>query len=238
VRGRIGCANNHAPVWPASDADADVGAAKLFDALWNGQYAEPLLLGRYPDDIAWLMDDFDGLVREGDLAAIGQPLDFYGVNYYNPMRIAAAAEGADLPFDFVDVLGYPTTDFGWPVVPDALREMLITMRGRYGAALPPVVITESGCAYNTEPDADGVVDDHSRIVYHAGHVAAVADAIARGVDVRGYYCWSLLDNFEWADGYTQRFGLVHVDFATQRRTPKASFAWYAGLIAAHRAAAR
>jgi beta-glucosidase len=188
-----------------------------------------MLLGRYPLDLAPLLD---GLAEPGDMATIRQPLDFYGVNYYHPMKIAAASEDADMPFALRDVVGYPTTDFGWPVVPDALREWLITFRARYRAALPPIVITESGCSYNMGPDEDGVVDDQPRIDYLHAHVTAVAEAVERGVDVRGYYCWSLLDNFEWAEGYTQRFGLVHVDYETQKRTPKRSFQWYADLIAA------
>jgi beta-glucosidase len=137
-----------------------------------------------------------------------------------------------MPFEFRELLGYPTTDFNWPVVPDALREWLITFRARFRAALPPIMITESGCAYGMGPDADGVVDDQPRIDYLDAHLRAVAEAVARGVDVRGYYTWSLLDNFEWNEGYTQRFGLVHVDYDTQVRTPKRSFQWYADLIAA------
>ncbi|MGH3348813.1 MAG: family 1 glycosylhydrolase, partial [Nocardioides sp.] len=125
-----------------------------------------------------------------------------------------------------------TTGFGWPIVPDALREWLIMFRARYRAALPPIVITESGCSYADAPDRDGEVDDQQRIDYHEAHLAAVATAIQRGVDIRGYYAWSLVDNFEWAEGYTQRFGLVHVDYETQARTPKKSFAWYRDLIAA------
>ncbi|WGX96486.1 GH1 family beta-glucosidase [Nocardioides sp. L-11A] len=226
----VGCANNHAPIWPASDDPADVGAAKLFDLLWNAHYLEGMLLGRYSDDLMMLLE---GQVREGDFATMRQPLDFYGVNYYNPMRIAAADETAELPFEFREVLGYPMTDFGWPVVPDALREWLITFRARFRAAVPPIVITESGCSYDVGPDEHGVVDDHQRIDYHALHLTAVAEAIERGVDVRGYYAWSLIDNFEWAEGYTQRFGLVHVDYDTQRRTPKRSFNWYAALVAEH-----
>ena len=225
----VGCANNHAPVWPASDDDADVGASKIYDGLWNGMFLEPMLLGRYPVDLAPLLD---GLAEPGDMATIRQPLDFYGVNYYNPMKIAAAPEDADMPFELRDVVGYPTTDFGWPVVPDALREWLIIFRARYRAALPPIMITESGCAYNMGPDEDGVVDDQPRIDYLHAHLTAVSEAIERGVDVRGYYCWSLLDNFEWAEGFSQRFGLVHVDYDTLERTPKRSFRWYADLIAA------
>jgi beta-glucosidase len=225
----VGCANNHAPMWPASDDEADVGATKLFDALWNGMYVEPMLLGRYPVDLLPLLED---AIVDGDMATIRQPLDFYGVNYYNPMKIAAAGEESEMPFEFRELLGYPTTDFGWPVVPDALREWLIILRARYRAALPPIMITESGCSYGAGPDENGVVDDQARIDYLEGHLNAVAAAVRRGVDVRGYYTWSLLDNFEWAEGYTQRFGLVHVDFETQRRTPKRSFEWYAALIAA------
>lgn len=225
----IGCANNHAPVWPASDDPADVGASKLFDALWNGVFLEPMLLGRYPADLEGL---FEGLVAPGDMATIRQPLDFYGVNYYNPMKVAAAAEDAEMPFEYRDVVGYPTTDFGWPVVPDALREWLIMFRARFRAALPPIFITESGCSYNMGPDENGVVDDQPRIDYLNAHLRAVAQAVERGVDVRAYYTWSLMDNFEWSEGYTQRFGLVHVDYDTLERTPKKSFQWYADMIAA------
>ena len=225
----IGCANNHAPIWPASDSDADVGAAKLFDTLWNGLFIEPMLQGRYPADLAPLMLD---LVEKGDMATIRQPLDFYGVNYYYPLKVAAAPEDASTPFELLDVLGYPTTDAGSPIVPDALREWLIMFRARYRAALPPIYITENGGAFNDTPDEDGHVDDQRRIDYHDSHLRAVATAVQRGVDVRGYYAWSLLDNFEWARGYTMRFGMVHVDFETQQRTPKKSFRWYADTIAA------
>ncbi len=223
----VGCANNHAPIWPASDSDADVGAAKLFDALWNGMFLEGMLLGRYPIDLKPLLEH---AVQPGDSATIRQPLDFYGVNYYNPMKIAASPEEEELPFEILDLLGYPTTDFGWPIVPDALREWLIMFRARYRAALPPIVITESGCSFNDVPDEHGVVDDQRRIEYLDAHLKAIATAIQRGVDIRGYYCWSLLDNFEWAEGYTQRFGLVHVDYETQQRTPKKSFEWYREVI--------
>jgi beta-glucosidase len=108
-------------------------------------------------------------------------------------------------------------------------------RARYRAALPPIVITESGCSYGDEPDEHGVVDDQRRIDYHDAHLRAIATAIQRGVDIRGYYAWSLMDNFEWAEGFTQRFGLVHVDYETQVRTPKKSFHWFADMIAAQQA---
>ncbi len=225
----VGCANNHAPVWPASDSDADVGAAKLFDALWNGMFMEPMLLGRYPADLAMLLDD---LLLPGDLATLRQPLDFYGVNYYSPLKVAAAPEDAPTPFELLEPLGHELTDRGWAIVPDALREWLIMFRARYRAALPPIMITESGAAYRDEVDEHGEVDDQRRIDYLDAHLRAVSTAIQRGVDVRGYYVWSLLDNFEWQEGLSQRYGLVHVDYDTLRRTPKRSFRWYADVIAA------
>jgi beta-glucosidase len=225
----VGSANNHAPMWPATDSDEDKAAADLFDTVWNRIFADPMLLGRYPEGFGELME-----AKAGDLETIAQPLDFYGVNYYNPMGVAAPADPAsEMPFDYSDVTGYPKTDFGWPVVPDGLRELLVLLKDRY-PGLPPVMITENGCSYNMGPDADGVVDDQPRIDYLDSHLRAVADAIAQGVDVRGYYCWSLMDNFEWSEGYTQRFGLVHVDFETQARTPKRSFDWYAETVRANR----
>ena len=122
-----GCANNHAPMWPATEDAADLGATKLFDALWNGLFIEPMLLGRYPVDLAPLLED---VVVPGDLAMIRQPLDFYGVNYYQPFKIGATPEDAEIPFESLELLGYPTTDLGRPIVPDALREWLIMTRAR------------------------------------------------------------------------------------------------------------
>jgi beta-glucosidase len=227
----IGTANNHAPIWPASESDEDRAAADLFDTVWNRIFADPILLGRYPEGFGELMGTPS---LDDDLAVIGQPLDFYGVNYYNPMCVAASADPtSEMPFDQREIPGYPKTDFGWPVVPDGLRALLVQLKERY-SGMPPVMITESGCSYAMGPDADGVVDDQPRIDYLDGHLRAVAAAVEEGVDVRGYYCWSLLDNFEWTEGYTQRFGLVHVDYETQRRTPKRSFDWYADLIRAQR----
>lgn len=233
---RVGCANNHAPMWPASDDPADVGVTKLFDALWNGLFLEPMVLGRYPADLAPLLED---VVQPGDLATIRQPLDFYGINYYSPVRVAAAApdgvEGSDdAMFRFLEVLGHDRTDNGWAIVPEALQEWLIMTRARYRAALPPFVITEAGAALAGQTGPDGVIDDQERIDYLTTHLEAVANAIARGVDVRGFHVWSLLDSWEWTDGFVPRYGLVNVDHETQERRPKRSFAWYAELVAAHR----
>ena len=166
------------------------------------------------------------------MATIRQPLDFYGVNYYSPIKIAAAPEDAPMPFEVLDPLGYPTTDAGWAVVPDALREWLIMFRARYRAALPPIVITESGCSFDDAPDEHGAGRRPAPDRLPRGAPPRGREAIERGVDVRGYYVWSLIDNFEWAEGFRQRFGLVHVDHETQVRTPKKSFRWYADLVAA------
>lgn len=199
-----------------------------------------MLTGAYPDE--GLASLLPGPVAE-DLKTISAPLDWYGVNYYNPMLVGAprpAAGGSsfggieipsDLPFAVRQIEGPERTDFGWPVVPDGMRELLAGLRERYGDRLPPLYITENGCSYDDGPDPEtGRVDDTRRIAYHDGHVRALHRAMAEGADVRGYFIWSILDNFEWAEGYRQRFGLVHVDYETLARTPKASYAWYRDLI--------
>ncbi|MFG3099267.1 GH1 family beta-glucosidase [Streptomyces sp. NPDC048182] len=230
----VGIANSHGPTWPASDDPADRAAADLYDTLLNRLFAEPLLLGRYPEGFAELMP---GDVA-ADLAVIAEPLDWYGVNYYAPTLVGApegtetesggVALPAELPFSLRRIEGRPETDFGWPVVPEGLTELLTSFAARYGDRLPPVMITENGCSYEGLADQD-------RIAYLDGHLRALHDALAAGVDVRGYFVWSLLDNFEWAEGYARRFGLVHVDYATQARTPKASYAWYRAALRAQRA---
>ncbi|MEY7977460.1 GH1 family beta-glucosidase [Streptomyces pilosus] len=227
--GDIGIANSHAPTWPASEDEADVTAAGFYDALLNRMFADPLLLGRYPEGIGELMP---GDVA-ADLEVIAAPLDWYGINYYAPTRVGApqgteidfggVRMPAELPFSVREIEGRPVTDFGWPVVPEALTEVLTTFRARYGDRLPPVVVTENGCAYEG-------LDDRDRIAYLDGHLRALHRALEAGVDVRGYFVWSLLDNFEWAEGYARRFGLVHVDFGTLERTPKASYGWFRDVL--------
>ncbi|WP_433516146.1 GH1 family beta-glucosidase [Nonomuraea sp. CA-143628] len=219
--------NNCTPVWPVSAEAADLAAADAYDTLHNRLFNDPILLGEYPDLKAIGAMD---VVRDGDLAVISAPLDGLGINYYNPTRIGAPTDDG-LPFTDHGITGYPTTAFGWPVVPDGLRELLTGLRARYGSALPPVYVTENGCSQEDVPGPDGTIDDQGRIAFLDGHIRAVEQAAAEGVDVRGYFVWSLLDNFEWAEGYHQRFGLVHVDFPTQHRTPKASYTWLRDLIA-------
>ncbi|MFC5203187.1 MULTISPECIES: GH1 family beta-glucosidase [Streptomyces] len=223
----IGIANSHGPTWAASRSPEDVEAADFYDLLLNRLFADPLLLGRYPEGIGELMPGHPEGV-EADLKVIAEPLDWYGINYYQPTRVGAPQGTeiefggltlpAELPFSVRELEGYPVTDFGWPVVPEALTELLVGFRARYGDRLPPVVITENGCSYEG-------IDDQERIAFLDGHVRALHRASEQGVDVRGYFVWSLLDNFEWAEGYARRFGLVHVDYDTQKRTPKASYAW-------------
>ncbi|APE25775.1 MULTISPECIES: GH1 family beta-glucosidase [Streptomyces] len=237
---QIGIAASHSPIWTAGDTDEDRSAAELYDLLTNRLFADPVLTGAYPDE--GLASLLPGPVAE-DLKTISAPLDWYGVNYYNPMLVGAprpAAGGSsfggieipsDLPFAVRQIEGPERTDFGWPVVPDGMRELLAGLRERYGDRLPPLYITENGCSYDDGPDPEtGRVDDTRRIAYHDGHVRALHRAMAEGADVRGYFIWSILDNFEWAEGYRQRFGLVHVDYETLARTPKASYAWYRDLI--------
>ncbi|MFF9041642.1 GH1 family beta-glucosidase [Streptomyces sp. NPDC014892] len=228
----IGIANSHGPTWAASEEQADLEAAGFYDLLLNRLFAEPILLGEYPEGLGELMPGTD---IGSDLKIISEPIDWYGVNYYAPTRVGAP-EGediefggvsipAELPFTVKQIENVPTTDFGWPVVPEGLTELLTTFRDRYGDRLPPVVITENGCSYEG-------LDDQERIAYLDGHVRALHAASEAGVDLRGYFVWSLLDNFEWAEGYARRFGLVHVDYETLERTPKASYAWYRDLLRA------
>jgi beta-glucosidase len=229
--GEVLITNNCTPVWPASDAAADRAAAEAYDVLHNRLFNDPLLIGKYPDLSPYGVEGMD-CVRDGDLDVIAAPLDGLGINYYNPTRIAAPADATGLPFTDTGITGHPTTAFGWPVVPDGLRELLTGLKSRYGTALPPVYVTENGCSQPDVPGPDGTVDDRARIAFLDQHIQAVLRAREEGVDVRGYFVWSLLDNFEWAEGYHQRFGLVHVDFATQRRTPKASYRWFRDFLAA------
>jgi beta-glucosidase len=220
LRGRtsapVTIANNYSPVVVLGDSEADHAAGDAYDALHNRLFTDPLFGRGYPDG-------FDLPVRDGDLDTIAAPLDALGVNYYNPTGIRAPSTvDSGLPFDIVPLEGYPVTDFGWPVVPEGLGQILTRLHQDYGA---PLYVTESGCAYAEAPH------DQRRIDYLAGHIDAVEAVRTKGVDVRGYFVWSIMDNFEWAEGFSKRFGLVHVDFDTLVRTPRASYAWLRDRIA-------
>jgi len=225
----VGIPNNHTWVRPLRDTAEDEIAAATYDLLHNRLFAEPLLTGEYPDLPAYGLPPMP--VRAGDLELIARPMDFYGINFYNPTTVAAAVEPGPLPFRIVPTPGVPVTGFGeeWPIDPAALTALLMDFQDRYRDQLPPIVISENGASF-PEPDSSERVEDEDRIGYLAGHIAAVAEAMDAGVEVAEYTVWSLLDNFEWADGFTQRFGLVHVDHDTSTRTPKASFDWYRALI--------
>ncbi len=226
--------NNYSPAWPASSSAADIGAASAYDVLQNRLFTDPVLLGSYPDLTAFGLGT-EGLscVADGDLAVISAPIDGLGVNYYMPTRVSALPD-SPLPFQMQPIPGYPVTAFGWPVVPAGLTELLGLLGERYPGVLPPIYITENGCSQADVPDARGTVADPARIEYLDGHLRAVHDAMTAGIDVRGYFQWTLTDNFEWSEGYHQRFGLVYVDFDTLERTPKSSFRWYRDLIAGQR----
>jgi beta-glucosidase len=221
LRGRsaapIAIANNYSPVRVIGDSAADRAAGAVYDALQNRLFTDPLFGKGYPAG-------FEMPVRDGDLDIIATPIDALGVNYYNPTGISAPSM-ADLPFDMVMLTDYEMTGFGWPIFPEGLTEILTRLHHHYGT---PMYVTESGCAYDEAPE------DPSRVAYLRDHIAAVSDAIDSGADVRGYFVWSIVDNFEWSEGYSKRFGLVHVDFETQERTPKSSYHWYRDQIAQSR----
>jgi beta-glucosidase len=235
--GAAGITLNLAPMRAASEDDADLAAAQRMDGNANRWFLDPLLMGSYPADLVeWYASSFEGIVADGDLEAIAAPIDFLGVNYYFRQHVGAGSRAGDsravLPaLDAHRVVPpeLPTTAMGWPVEPDGLTELLVRLRRDY-PTLPPIYITENGAAYYDYVDPEGDVDDEERISYLDGHLRALHDAIAQGVDVRGYFCWSLLDNFEWAEGYSKRFGLVFVDYRTQRRILKASARWYADVV--------
>jgi beta-glucosidase len=223
--------NSYTPAIPYSGSAADTEAALAYDTLHRRVFTDPVLLGAYPDLGGFGLDGPLPFIKDGDLDAIAQPLDGLGVNYYNPTRVVAPEPGTTpLPFELAEFEHVNTTDFGWPVIPSGLTQTLLDLTADYGEALPPLWVTENGCSYDVAPDAEGRIRDQARIDYLDAHVRAMAAAVEQGADVRGYLVWSLLDNFEWAEGYHQRFGLVHVDFDTQARTPKDSFDRYAELI--------
>jgi beta-glucosidase len=229
---------------PGREDDADVAdAVGAVDGIQNRWWLDALLRGRYPDDLLELLDPWlDDVLLPGDLAEIATPIDLLGINYYNdtavdvdgpPERTMSGAYPVPRRVTFGD-LGDRVTGMGWPVTPAGLGDVLRRIGTDYPGA-PPLVVTENGAAFpDTAPSSDGVVDDEPRCSYLRDHLAALSEALRDGVDVRGYFAWSLLDNFEWAWGYTQRFGLVHVDFATQQRRRKRSFEVYRDAIAAAR----
>lgn len=220
----LGIVLNHTPSFPARPTEADRLAARLDDGLNVRWYMDPLFMGGYPADVLAHLGADAPRIEAGDLAQIAQPLDFLGINFYTRSLISTQQPAPPAP----GAQGF--TDMGWEVVPEVLTQHLARLAREY--APPPIYITENGMA-NADVLQGGGVADGPRIDYLRTHLLAVARAIELGADVRGYFYWSLLDNFEWNSGYAKRFGLIHVDYATQQRTPKDSAHWYREFIRQH-----
>lgn len=244
VKGGIGITNVHSPVEPATRDFRTKTYAEVFDLLHNRIYADPVLLGRYPKVPRLARKQFKAIldVDAADLKIIAQPIDFYGLNYYMPTRVASGPPTEDttpegvlspamraLPFHLANWPELPVTAFGWPVSAEHLGVTLRDYAARYGDRLPPVYITEGGASFADTVSSDGSVDDEKRASYLADHLAVAFEGAA-GIDVRGYFVWTLMDNWEWAAGFAERFGLVRVDFDTLKRTPKRSYRWLQQLI--------
>ncbi|MGH8212047.1 MAG: GH1 family beta-glucosidase [Rhodanobacteraceae bacterium] len=232
---QIGLVVNLEPKYPATTGAADRTATACADAYMNRQFLDPALLGHYPDELRAMFGEHWPDWPATDFKLIRQPLDFIGVNYYTRSVVRANESAWPVPAAAVPQPGAIYTETKWEVFPQGLTDTLLWIRQRYGDL--PLYITENGAAFADPATVAGSeLDDPLRVDYLRTHIAAVRAAISRGVDVRGYCVWSLLDNFEWALGYAKRFGIVHVDYATQRRTLKASAKFYRRVIASGGAA--
>jgi beta-glucosidase len=235
---QLGVTLNLHPGHPSRDTEADRKAARRVDGQANRLYLDPLFRGEYPEDIFSYYRERGAdlsFVRDGDLQKISTPIDFLGINYYfrHSVREAPVEEGSSVPF--ADLGARPViphagekTAMGWPVEPEGLKEMLVRIKDEYADV--PIYVTENGRAVHDYIDPEGGVDDEERVSYLDSHFRAAHEAMERGVDLRGYMVWSFLDNFEWAEGYSKRFGLVFVEYGTQQRIPKSSARWYSGVI--------
>jgi beta-glucosidase len=238
---RVGTAFSMASCEPASDSEADRRAAERCHAMTNLWFLEPALKGRYPDALSFLPETVMK-IKAGDYEKMRAPLDFIGINLYYRTTASATtamerltnAEKWLLPVKMAGGVQGPKTDYGWEVWPQALYDVVTRISRDFNH--PQIEVTESGCAYNDAPGANREINDTRRVEYHRQYLHALAKAIADGADVRGYHAWSLIDNFEWAEGFSQRFGLAYVDFKTQQRTIKESGKWYARVAADNRVA--
>ncbi|MCJ8304691.1 GH1 family beta-glucosidase [Shewanella sp.] len=221
---RNGIVLNFTPCYSSSEDAADLAATKYADDYMNQWYIKPIMDGAYPDLLESLPADVRPDIHDGDLDIISQPLDFLGVNYYT--RLIYKANEQDI-FEEVPNDAALHTDMGWEIYPRGLTELLTSLNSLY--QLPPIYITENGAA-EADTLVDGEVRDVNRIDYYQDHLKAVGLAIEQGVDIQGYFAWSLMDNFEWAEGYLKRFGIVYVDYETQERTIKSSGLAYRDLI--------
>jgi beta-glucosidase len=226
--GQHGIVLNFTPAYPASDSAADREAAYRVDGFNNRWFADPLFKGCYPQDMVDFFGEHMCEASDEDLAVISRPIDFLGVNFYTRHLIGA---GNGFFGESYHDSGNPRTDIGWEVYPQALYDLLMRLTNEY--RVPALYITENGAAYSHEPEADGVVYDTERIEYLRAHLEACQKAIEDGAPLKGYYQWSLMDNFEWAYGYDQRFGMVYVDYKTQKRIIKNSGHWYSQVARAN-----
>jgi len=228
----IGLVVNLEPKHPASQSASDLAATTRADAYMNRQYLDPVFLGGYPPELKEIFGDAWPEWSQEDFSAIGEPIDFLGVNYYT--RSVTRFDPSAWPVQAAPVRQRRATytETGWEVFPKGLTDVLVWVKDRFGN--PPVYVTENGAAFYDPPVVSGEEHpDPLRVDYLRRHLRAVADALRAGCDIRGYFAWSLLDNLEWSHGYSKRFGIVHVDFGTQRRTPKASAHFYGQVIATH-----
>jgi beta-glucosidase len=241
----VGIVLDPQPIEAASQQPADLEAARRVDGMRNRLFLDPILRGHYPPDV---LDDLSstvdlGFIRPGDEPCIATPIDVLGINYYRPTTVAATPDdrggdggsghaalppwpGAERAMTVAQPL--PRTAMGWEIRASSLRDLLVGLRRAYGDV--PLFVTENGAAYEDSVGPDGVVDDRARIDYLDQHIRAALEAVEAGVDLRGFFVWSLLDNFEWSEGYARRFGLVYVDYPTQRRILKSSAHWYRQVI--------
>ena len=229
---QAGLVVNLEPKYPASDRPEDLAATRRADAYMNRQFLDPVFLGRYPEELAEVYGAGWAAHPAEDFALIGQPLDFLGINYYT--RNVTTFDPTAEPLRAVRVRQdqHIHTTVDWEVYPPAHTDVLMWVHNRYGSI--PLYITANGAAFDDPSAVDGpLLDDPLRVAYLRDHLRAAYEAMRLGVDLRGYFAWSLMDNFEWSAGYSKRFGLYHVNFESQRRTPKASARFYASVIDSH-----
>jgi beta-glucosidase len=227
--GQIGLVVNLEPKDPASSSEADKKAVQRGDAYMNRQYLDPVFKGKYPAEMKDIFGDAWPDFPADDFKLIGQKIDFLGINYYTRGVVRDDPSALPVRIVYVRQPEHAYTETGWEMHPPSLTRTLLWVTERYGRI--PLYITENGAAFYDAPHSiDGRVDDPLRVWYYREHLKAAREAIAQGADLRGYFAWSLLDNYEWSLGYSKRFGIVHVNYATQERTPKASALYYRDVI--------
>jgi beta-glucosidase len=230
-KGKIGLVVNLEPKYPASQSPEDLAAVERADAYMNRQYLDPVFLGKYPAEMRDIFGEAWPEWSDDDMRLIKQPIDFLGVNYYTRRVERHHPDYLPLRTKHVPQPQHAMTDTHWEVFPEALTRVLLWVNERYGAGKLPIYITENGAAFYDPPHTiDGRIEDPLRTEYYRQHLRAAHDAMSKGVNLRGYYAWSLLDNYEWAHGYSKRFGIVHVDYETQQRTIKSSGRYYSSVI--------